>query len=220
MDGEDFEFYECLSMEEISKRMVNAYLKYVKEYGLRSVMCLCPYREYTAGFNEMNTLLQERINPYKNGMKETTINGMKIRVGDLVMHIRTNNESCNNGDIGIVKDIVEDDGYKCIIVDINDMLVEYEGEDLQNLTLAYAMSVHKSQGSQASVSITCISEFHSTMLIRSIPYVAISRGRKKSLVFGQRKALNTAIKNNRKRRRTTTLSYQLKLLNQDWVKVG
>lgn len=219
LDGDDFSFIECETMEDISKKMTNAYISAVKTVGLTNVMCLCPYRDYTAGFNEMNSLLQEKLNPLRSDVKETIINGTKIRTNDLVMHIRTNNEYCNNGDIGIVKDIIDDGDSKCIIVDINDMQVEYEGEDLQNLTLAYAMSVHKAQGSQAKVTITCIADFHSNMLIRNIPYVAISRGKKKVFVFGQKSALNTAIKNDRKRRRNTTLAYQLKEQNSNWIAV-
>lgn len=220
LDGEDFKFVECSTMEEIRDVMTRTYIKFVKEYGLLNVLCLCPFIEHTAGVIEMNKILQDKINPASPLKKETAINGMKIRENDLVMHINTNNEICSNGDIGIVKEIMIDGDYKCITVDINDTLVDYEGDDLRDLTLAYAMSVYKSQGSQAKAVISCISEFHSNMLVNNIPYVAISRGRKKVEYIGQRSALNMAIKNVRKRRRNTTLSYQLKSQDSKWVKIA
>lgn len=218
--GKEFEFFECDTLSVIRDKMAKAYIDDVEKYGLKNVLCLCPYKEHTAGFIEMNNTLQEKINPETKEQLEVNINGYNIRINDLVMHIRTNNELCNNGDIGIVKDIIKEDDSMVVIVDINDNLVEYEGEELQNLTLAYAMSVHKSQGSQVKAVVTCLSDFHSNMLIRNIPYVAISRGKLNVKVFGSKQALITAIKNDKKRRRNTTLTYQLKLNNSDWIKIA
>ena len=108
---------------------------------------------------------------------EIITNGYTIRTGDLVMQIKRNTEEATNGEIGIVKDIDRVEDKPCVFVQFDKNYVEYKKGDFEYLTLAYASTVHKSQGSEAKAVISCLWDYHSKMKYRAIPYVAISRGK-------------------------------------------
>lgn len=220
LDGEDFEFHECSTMEDVKNEMAQLYVSFVKEYGLLNVMCLCPYLDNIAGVNDMNVTLQELINPASIEKNEIKCFGKLFREGDLVMHTGGNTLMTSNGDIGVITQIEIDDEIPTIYVEINNKIVEYEAEEISSLTLAYAMSIHKSQGSEADAVVTCLTNEHKTMLYRNIPYVSISRGKKKVAMFGHRQALNTAIINKKKGRRITLLGYLLKKESGEFVSVA
>lgn len=220
LDGNDFHFIECRSMEDIKNSMAHKYVEYVNTYGIMNVMCLCPYIDHTAGVAEMNQVLQDLINPLKPNMSHVEVAGFDYRPGDLVMHHKRNTPEAANGDIGIILDIIwEDDDYYTIIVNINDREIEYTRENIDTLSLAYAMSVHKSQGSEADAVITCLSSFHRGMLFMNIPNVAVSRGKKDVTFFGERAALNEAIMNREGKRRITILGYFLAYFGGKFVSV-
>ncbi len=217
LDGSDFHFYECSDMEQIRNRMADDYIDAVRKYGLLNVMCLCPFIRHAAGVEDMNTLLQQRLNPFSLEKQQLTRFGTTFREQDVVMYVGHNTWDTANGDIGIIEQIRTDEEESVIEVNINKRTIAYKGEDIADLTLAYAMTVHKSQGSEADAVITCISEFHGEMLYRSIPYVAISRGKKQVSVYGQRSAFNKAVTNKKKARRITSLGYYLALESGEFV---
>ena len=230
LDGSDFHFHECSYMEDIKHMMGELYVKRVKEYGLGNVMCLCPFIDHTAGVNDMNAYLQALLNPKKEDEKEVEYRKSLFRIGDIVMHRRVNTEAVANGDIGFIKDITEkydsyneliEDNYN-IVVDINNRTITYSKEDMEELTLAYASTVHKAQGGEAAAVITCLTEYHKSMLYRNIPYVAVSRGKLHVDAFGERSAWNKAILNEdlAKIYRITLTEYFLKYESGSFVKVG
>lgn len=195
-DGSDFKFHEETMSEETEREMVNRVVEQTEKYGLGNVMCLCPYKKGLCGVERMNTLIQERLNPKRDAYAtEAIANGYTIRTGDMVMQIKRNTEEASNGDIGFVKDVNVVDGNKKIYVQFNKDIVEYDKSDFEYLTLAYATTVHKSQGSEADAVITCLWNYHSKMKYRAIPYVAISRGKKMVDFYGSRSALDEAIDN-------------------------
>lgn len=206
-EGNDFHFVECSSMESIKNAMAEKYMEYVEKYGVLECMCICPYKKHTAGVHEMNQFLQEKVNPASDDKKEVAAKGIIYREGDVVMHL-TNTDEVSNGDIGLIKHIYFDNDGFHIQAEIEKKPMEYTKDNIDQLTLAYAVSVHKSQGSQAKGVVTCLSFFHREMLFRNIPYVAFTRASDDMTVFGEREALNYAITHEMKsERHTLTLKY-------------
>lgn len=201
----------------------------VQKYGLLHVMCLLPYRKYTAGVIEMNRLIQSKVNPPQDGKKEVSIHGTIYREGDVVMQL-VNDTLASNGDIGRIEKIYnpedalsdldqELDNKFYILVKINNKTIVYGKNDLDKIEHAYAMSIHKAQGSEADCIITCLTSFHRGMIYHAIPYVALSRGVKQVNFVGDREVLGAAIKNRTKNERITLTKYYLQYLTNQFVLV-
>lgn len=205
-EGCDYHHHELKNMEDIRNEMAELYVKRVKEFGLGNVMCLCPVKEHTAGVNDMNILLQGKLNPHREGVNEVKANGQWFREGDLIMHLK-NNDEASNGDTGIIEQIENADDPDSYIVKvlINNKHVSYGKSDMDLMMLSYATTVHKAQGSEADAVLFCLTNRHLNMLYRNIPYVAISRGKKQVDIFGEESAMTTAILNKEKRERITLL---------------
>lgn len=216
-EGKDFHFIECTKMEETKNAMAVQYVKDVENYGLGNVFCLCPYIEHTAGVNDMNKCLQDLINPLKENEKHVLAGSLDFRIGDIVMHQKQNTDMASNGDLGIITDILWDDEEYTIIVSMNGRELSYDKDNIQFLTLAYAMSIHKSQGSEAKAVVTCFSSYHVGMIYMNIPYVAVSRGKQNVSIFGEKAALKEAIINGCGARRVTLLGYELAYLGGKFV---
>lgn len=227
--GSDFFFYDCGSMEDAKNIMLELYMQGVQKYGLLHVMCLLPYRKYTAGVIEMNRLIQSKVNPPQDGKKEVSIHGTIYREGDVVMQL-VNDTLASNGDIGRIEKIYnpedalsdldqELDNKFYILVKINNKTIVYGKNDLDKIEHAYAMSIHKAQGSEADCIITCLTSFHRGMIYHAIPYVALSRGVKQVNFVGDREVLGAAIKNRTKNERITLTKYYLQYLTNQFVLV-
>ena len=122
------------------------------------------------------------------------------------MHIRNNyQKNIFNGDIGFIRAINNDN----ISVEYLDHNVSYAKNELNELTLAYASSVHKSQGSEYKIIIMPLSVSHYIMLQRNLLYTAITRAKEKVILLGSKKALTTAVQNNRTQKRYTLLAERL-----------
>lgn len=209
LTGTDFEIHDGIYGKELEDAMVTVYLKDIKTYGLENVVCLCPVKQHEAGVYSMNERLQEAINPRKDFVPECKIGGRYYRLGDLVMELQ-NHEEVSNGDVGKVIDVCGTAGEESVTVRYFDSTeIKYEGEDLARLTLAYAMTVHKAQGSEYSSVITCLQDQNFHMLIRNIPYTAFTRGKNIVRFFGSKNALNKAILQPDTNRRKTLLSHYL-----------
>jgi len=213
-EGSDFKIFEHSSMEDVKNVMIEQYQKAVKQYGIDKVMCLCPYIEHTAGTKDMNRSLQDIINPGSPDDKELTAHDVTFRVGDPVMHLK-NEENVSNGDIGYVDSVNVDE--KSLVADINGELLSYDKDDLKRLTLAYATTVHKSQGSEADVVICCFTNYHRAMLYRNLPYVAFSRAKKLCIFVGERSAIHAAAANKAKNERVTLLGRYIKYYMGEFV---
>ena len=222
-DGDDFHFVETSSLEDIKNAMAAKYVEYVNMYGASQVFCLCPYNNYTAGVKDMNRTLQALINPAGYEKKEVRAMGMIFREGDSVMHIRVNTDKAVNGDVGQIAYIEytdnDEETYEVHVV-MNDRDLVYTKANIMNLTLAYAMSVYKSQGAEAKAVVTCLTMAHSAMLFMNIPYVAITRGSEDVTFFGERKALDNAVTVGTGRRRITLLRRRLLEEAGEYVEVG
>lgn len=204
----DFVFYELNDDTSITQKILDLCTKDLPHEGfdvLKDVQILSPMHRFLCGVENLNLILQEQLNPKKN-QDELKYSSQTFRVGDKVMHIRNNyQKNVFNGDIGFIQDI----NNEKLTVDYFDHIVTYEKNELNELTLAYASSVHKSQGSEYKVVITPLSTSHYIMLQRNLLYTAITRAKQKVIIIGSKKALMTAIQSNRTQKRYTLLAERL-----------
>lgn len=204
----DFVFYELNDDTSITQKILDLCTKDLPHEGfdvLKDVQVLSPMHRFLCGVENLNLMLQEQLNPKKN-QDELKYSSQTFRVGDKVMHIRNNyQKNVFNGDIGFIQDI----NNEKLTVDYFDHIVTYEKNELNELTLAYASSVHKSQGSEYKVVIIPLSTSHYIMLQRNLLYTAITRAKQKVIIIGSKKALTTAIQSNRTQKRYTLLAERL-----------
>ena len=162
------------------------------------------------GTIQLNQVLQEALNPSASAA------GTLFRSGDKVMHLKNNYaKEVFNGDIGIVSEI--DMPARRVSVVYDDRIVAYENEEAEDLTLAYAISVHKSQGSEYPAVVIPLMPQHHPLLQRNLLYTAVTRGKSLVIIVGSRQALNTAINNDRPRNRLSLLDKRLKNEIPAWV---
>lgn len=204
----DFVFYELNDDTSITQKILDLCTKDLPHEGfdvLKDVQVLSPMHRFLCGVENLNLMLQEQLNPKKN-QDELKYSSQTFRVGDKVMHIRNNyQKNVFNGDIGFIQDI----NNEKLTVDYFDHIVTYEKNKLNELTLAYASSVHKSQGSEYKVVIIPLSTSHYIMLQRNLLYTAITRAKQKVIIIGSKKALMTSIQSNRTQKRYTLLAERL-----------
>lgn len=221
-DGSDFHFIECED-ENLERLMLEKVLEMRNKYGSDNVMCLCPYKEHNASVRSMNNLLQNAVNPSIPNTSTMQVNNYEFRVGDIVMQTTRNRVECSNGDIGIINRIVntKEDKYIEVEFPINGTTFTYEDDDVNELILAYASTIHKAQGSEALAVVTCLSDFHSFMLKRNFLYTDVSRAREELWIYGKKSAMEKAIKTTDTFVRTTMLQFFLNhMLEKDASNIG
>ena len=205
----DFYFMRCEEPEMCVKRAIEFMTTRIpNKFGLdplADVQVLVPMRRNLLGTDNLNVELQKTLNP----TGEAIIRGGTIfRVGDRVMQLRNNyDKDVYNGDVGFIKAVNGDD--RSMIVNFDGRPVKYETGDLDELVLAYAMTIHKSQGSEYPAVIVIMHTQHYVMLQRNLLYTAITRGKKLVLLMGVPYAIDQAIKTNTVRERRTSLSERL-----------
>ena len=173
---------------------------------LQDVQVLTPMRRNLLGSENLNAAIQQRLNGTGPSIQR---GGMCFRVGDRVMQLRNNyDKDVFNGDVGFVQEVQTAD--RSLVVLFDGKPVEYRAGDLDELTLAYATTIHKSQGSEYPAVIVLLHRQHFMMLQRNLLYTAITRGRKLVLVIGSAWAVKQAIETNTVRERRTTLAERVK----------
>jgi exodeoxyribonuclease V alpha subunit len=169
---------------------------------LEGTQVLAPMNRGEAGVDALNARLQAALNP-----KGAALGGRRLRLGDRVMQTRNNYEKgVFNGDVGR---IIRAEG-RAATVSFDGQEVEYGRDELAQLSLAYALSVHKSQGSEYPAVVISLLEEHSAMLQRTLLYTAVSRARRLAVIVGSRRALRRAVANAVERRRYTGLAERLR----------
>ena len=206
----DFYFIEKENPEDV----LQIILELVKErvpgrFGFDSfddIQILTPMHKGIVGAGNLNVELQEALNPGDDGIVR---GNRKFRDHDKVMQIKNNyDKEVYNGDIGRINKI--DPEQQVVTITFDDRRVEYEYTDLDEIVLAYAVSVHKSQGSEYPVVIIPILIQHYILLQRNLIYTGVTRGRKLVILIGTKKALAIGVKNNKTEKRYTYLKYRLK----------
>lgn len=170
------------------------------------IQVLTPMRRGAAGAANLNIKLQEALNQNRVCLKRA---GTEYRVGDRVMQIRNNYfKGVFNGDIGFVEEVDTEDDE--LLVRFDGRLVDYEMADLDELVLAYAITIHKSQGSEFPYVVMPLMTSHFMMLQRNLLYTGVTRAKKGLILVGEKKAVYIAVKNNKIVERNTRLSERLK----------
>ena len=173
---------------------------------MQDVQVLTPMRRNMLGSENLNAVLQARLN---GGGAALQRGSTYFRAGDRVMQLRNNyDKDVFNGDIGFVQSV--DPSARTLVVLFDGRPVEYRSGDLDELVLAYATTIHKSQGSEYPAVIVLLHNQHYMMLQRNLLYTAITRGKKLVLVIGSHYAVKKAIETNTVRERRTSLADRLR----------
>jgi exodeoxyribonuclease V alpha subunit len=171
------------------------------------IQVLAPMHRGELGTIALNQLLQARLNPGGIG-PAVERGGRSYRVGDKVMQIKNDlDRDVSNGDLGVIRSI-DDEGLDVALLD--GRVVRYEPAELDQITHAYAISVHKSQGSEYPCVVVPILTQHYLMLQRNLLYTAVTRGKRLVVLVGSRRAIGMAVKNADQRRRWTHLAERLR----------
>lgn len=178
------------------------------------VQVLCPMIRGTVGTYNLNKVLQRLINPAASNKEELTRGDSLLRVGDRVMQLKNDyNKEVFNGDLGMVMNI--DHTEKEVTIDFDGRDVVYDYADLNEITLAWATSIHKSQGSEYPVVILPLYTQHYIMLSRNLFYTGLTRAKQLALIVGSEKAIAIAVKQVKQQQRYTRLGKRLKDRNRN-----
>lgn len=209
--GEDFQFIDSPVISDSAGLIARLYMEEIRKYGVDNVALLSPYRQKTeTGVNALNQMLREMVNPDGNGKAEVLCGRRKFRTGDKVMQVK-NLDDVSNGDVGYIKKIRHEGNDTAVFVDFGEGRVKrYDSSELDVLDLGYASTIHKSQGSEYQSVIINLQCAHFVMLTRPLVYTAITRGKSRVIIVGERKALHIAIGKTDMEKRGTCLAGRLR----------
>ena len=205
----DFFFIRAEEPQDAVPQIVNLVKNRLpKAYGrpVSDVQVLTPMRRSYCGSDNLNIELQKALNPMGVSL---SFGGTLYRSGDRVMQIRNNyDKDVYNGDIGTISDVDLEENE--LLVSFGDKVVTYEKSELDELVLAYATTIHKSQGSEYPIVVIPVFYSFFTLLQRNLIYTAITRAKKICVLIGQMKALGYAVKNLTVEQRNTKLKERLR----------
>ncbi len=205
----DFFFIECHENEEV----LNTIVKLVSQrlpnrYGFNptlDIQVLAPMKKGVIGTEHLNQSLQLILNPKEHALFR---GGQKFQVGDKVMQIRNDyQKEVFNGDVGYILEIDPDEQQ--VLIRFDDKEVPYDYSDLDELVLAYAISIHKFQGSECPCVVMPVHTSHFMLLHRNLLYTGITRGKKLVVLVGTKKALAIAVNKDDVQKRHTSLQQAL-----------
>lgn len=206
--GSDFFFIETQDADKVVSRVCDLVVNRIPakfHISTQDIQVLTPMRKNQLGADNLNIVLQQAINPVGPGLKRGLV---VFRRGDRVMQMRNNyDKEVFNGDVGFIRDV--DSEEATLTVDFDGKTVNYERSELDELVLAYASTVHKSQGSEYAAVVIVIATQHFKLLQRNLLYTAVTRGKKLVCIVGTHKAAAIATRNNEVRQRQTALAERL-----------
>ena len=215
--GKDFFFIEANknNFDTTLSNLVNERLpKYYNLDKVKDIQILCPSKKTQWGATNINTNIQKIINPSDKFLK---INDKVFRVGDKVMQVRNNYdlvaenslkdaEGVYNGDIGFIIDI-DNEEEKLEVEFYDGSIVKYKKEDIKDLELSYAITIHKSQGSEFDAIIIPMMQVAPMLLTRNLFYTGVTRAKKLVVLVGEKRIIKQMVDNNTSNERFTNLSY-------------
>ena len=215
---DDFYFIEQEDPQKIAQLIERSFLRFLeKGYGLQDILVLSPMKKGPIGTHELNKRLQAVLNPPSAEKSEWTAGERTYRQGDKIIQVKNDYEKgIMNGDMGTVLKVGfarDEDGEetdeRILVCDFGGRRIVYTQDELKNVQLAYAVTVHKAQGSQAPAVIMPVSTSHYVMLARNLVYTGITRAERICVMIGTKKALAIAIRNNRVAQRNTRLKERI-----------
>ena len=217
--GNDFQFLLCDSQEDAAAAIIERYCQEIESNGIEHVQILSPFRtEGAASSDHLNAAIREIVNPFQSTEDEVRIGPKTFRVGDRIMQTK-NTDKVSNGDLGFIRYIDDTPDGKRIGLEFGEnRSLEYSTEDLVNLDLAYATTIHKAMGSEYDIVLMPILKAHYIMLYRNLLYTGITRARKKVVLAGEKSVLFMAIHKNEISRRNTLLGERIRLYYKAYAK--
>jgi len=211
----DAVFIPCADTEVKQDVIDTVHQALEKNYSINDIQVLSPMYKGNCGIDVLNSALQNFLNPAEPGKKEVRRGYITFREGDKILQLKNQpDDEVYNGDIGILEEIVDakdsEDHKRKLVVNFQDVYVEYDAESLNNITLAYCISVHKAQGSEYPIVIMPISRQHSIMLKKNLLYTGITRSRKSLILLGDKDAFIKGVMTPEYHPRATTLCEALK----------
>lgn len=201
---------ETDSIEFVKETLPKIYQKLKEKYGydpIKDIQVLTPMRVGAAGYLIFNELIQNIVNPNSERLE---VGGKAFRLNDRVMQIVNDYKlDVYNGDVGFIEDI--DTVQKVLRIQFMDQMIDYPFEDVSNLVLSYASSVHKAQGSEFKCVILILLSHHYVMLDRNIIYTANTRARNMAVYLASRGAIETAVSTQKVLKRNSLLAKRLNL---------
>lgn len=211
-DGQDFFLFPAEKPEDAAQWVQELVSERIPHkfglHPLQQIQVLAPMYRGLAGVDALNTRLQLALNPENQAKPEKILFGQLYRKGDKVMQIQNNyDKDVYNGDIGSIAniDLINHE----LIVDFEGRRITYDFSEADQLTLAYAISVHKAQGSEFPAVVIPVLTAHYLMLQRNLLYTAVTRARQLCVLVGNRQAIGIAVKNNKVANRYTALNWRL-----------
>ena len=219
--GEDFAFHKAESQEETAGIIRELYQEQIAAKGIEQVEILSPFRsEGEASVNSLNEAIREEINPTAPQTPEIVYAGKIFRLNDRVMQMRNNydiklydrsgkqvGEGVFNGDIGTIRKISGTN----VVIEFDGRYMDCPQVLLDDLELSYAITIHKSMGSEYDTVIIPLLAAHNVLLTRNLLYTAITRAKRRVLLVGEKRALYMAIHRSRKGKRNTMLGERIAL---------
>ena len=216
----DVRFFRC-SRQDIRRHVLTIVKGALdKGYEMNDIQVLSPIYSGNAGIDVLNNALQECFNPASSSKREMKVAYTVFREGDKVLQLKNQpDDDVYNGDIGVIEEILkpeETENHQAVIVcRFDETIVEYAGDNLNNITLAYCISIHKSQGSEYPIVIMPVSWKFYNMLQRKLIYTGITRARQALVLLGEYSAFEKGIETLETRERKTGLTERLRLAMEE-----
>lgn len=219
--GPDFTFIPAADQEEAAEIVCRLYREEARRVNIQQLQILSPYRKTgEASSQNLNETIREQINPEMDGKPEVIYGSRIFRLRDRVIQLKNNGkmvlynrkgdiigQGVFNGDVGYVREIRPD----TVIINFDGRYAKYPLDNLEELELSYAMTIHKAMGSEYDTVIIPLLMAHWSLLTRNLLYTAVTRAKGRVLLVGQKKALFTAISKTRKGKRNTLLAERMRL---------
>ena len=217
--GNDFQFLPCDSQADAAAAIIERYCQEIESNGIEHVQILSPFRtEGAASSDHLNAAIREIVNPFQSTEDEIRIGSKTFRVGDRIMQTK-NTGKVSNGDLGFIRYVEDTPDGKRIGLDFGEnRSLEYSTEDLVNLDLAYATTIHKAMGSEYDIVLMPVLKAHYIMLYRNLLYTGITRAKKRVVLAGEKSVLFMAIHKNEISKRNTLLGERIRLYYKAYAK--